>query len=250
MALNFPVNADNLRLPRPIRLQVARNGHDVPTVVWAAPGRPLGLVLVCHGGSGHKESPAVLALASALVPLGLTVFAIDGPVHGDRRSDGDLDPAAAKNSFRAAWRSGIGRLDIAQDFSAALDALLKMPGHAGLPVGYIGVSMGTAYGIPLLAEEPRISAAAIGLWSTTYPASAHLIDYAKRIRCSVWFTQQWNDEFFDRAGTAELFDTIGASDKRLVAYPGPHRELEGERLADAVSFIASRLLGEHSPALP
>src|SRR5262249_7256608 len=112
---------------------------------------------------------------------------------------------------------------------------------ADLPIAYIGVSMGTAYGLPLLAHEPRIQAAAIGLWSTTYPASEHLAEYARRVRCPIWFTQQWDDEFFDRAGTAELFDALGAEDKRLVAYPGPHRELEGERLFDAVAFIAQRL---------
>ena len=125
---------------------------------------------------------------------------------------------------------------------AALDALMRLPDYANLPVGYVGVSMGTAYGIPMLAVEPRIRAAAIGLWSTTYGASGHLAEFASRVRCDVWFTQQWNDEFFDRQGTLDLFDAIGTEDKRLVAYPGPHRELDGERLADAVAFVAGRLV--------
>lgn len=130
---------------------------------------------------------------------------------------------------------------MAEDWSAALDQLLILPGLSGIPVGYIGVSMGTAYGLPLLATESRIQAAALGLWGTTYAASEHLAEYAQRVRCPVWFTQQWNDEFFDREGTFALFDAIGSEDKRLVAYPGPHRELEGVRLGDAVGFIAARL---------
>lgn len=222
-------------------LAVQRLDTPIPALLWRPAGRSRGIVLACHGGSGHKASPAVLAIARACTPLGFSVLAIDGPVHGDRRADGNLDPAVARTSFRTAWREGVGRTDMALDMSAALDALLQDPAHAKLPVGYIGVSMGTAYGIPLLAQDRRIIAAAIGLWSTTYPASGHLAEYAARIECPVWFTQQWNDEYFDREGTAALFDAIGAADKRLVAYPGPHKELEGERLTDAVAFIAGRL---------
>jgi len=228
-------------LPSPEALPVARAGTRVPAVCWPPAGAPRGIVLACHGGSGHKRSPAILALAGACLPLGFTVLAIDGPVQGERRGDGILDPAVARQAFREAWRAGVGRTDIAEDWRAALDALLALPGHAGLPIGYIGVSMGTAYGVPLLAAEPRIKAAVLGLWGTTYPASEHLAEYAQRIRCPVWFTQQWHDEFFDREGSFALFDAIGSEDKRLVAYPGPHRELEGERLQDAVAFIAGRL---------
>lgn len=224
------------------QLVVNSSAGLVPTVFWAPKGNSLGVVLACHGGSGHKLSPAILAIAAVCVPRGFTVLALDGPVHGER-GDGDLDPNVAKQRFREAWRAGLGRTSMAADMRAALDAILSSPGHAGLPVGYIGVSMGTAYGIPLLAEEPRISAAAIGLWGLTYPASDHLADYARKIACPVWFTQQWNDEFFDRAGTFDLFDRIGSADKRLVAYPGPHRELEGARLLDAADFVLGRLAG-------
>jgi len=185
---------------------------------------------------------AILMIAQECLPLGLTVLAIDGPVHGERRDDGNLDPAAARQSFREGWRAGVGRISMGQDMSAAVDALLRLPEYAGLPAGYVGVSMGTAYGIPMLASEPRIRVAAIGLWATNYPASEHLAEFASRVTCDVWFTQQWNDEFFDRQGTLDLFDAIGSENKRLVAYPGPHRELEGERLADAVAFVAGRLV--------
>jgi len=127
---------------------------------------------------------------------------------------------------------------------AALDHVRATRRWPDLPVGYIGVSMGTAYGIPYLASDRRVQAAAIGLWSTNYAASGHLSGFAAQIRCPVWFTQQWDDEFFDREGTAQLFDALGTRDKRLVAYPGPHRALEGERLDDAVDFLAGRLLGK------
>lgn len=228
--------------PEPRALAVERGGARIPAVYWAPSGTSGGVVLACHGGSGHKQSSGVLMIAQACMAFGLTVLAIDGPVHGERRDDGNLDPVAARQRFREAWRAGEGRTSLGEDMRAALDALTRLPDYGNVPVGYIGVSMGTAYGIPLLAVEPRIRAAAIGLWSTTFPASDHLAEFATRVSCDVWFTQQWNDEFFDRQGTFELFDAVGSENKRLVVYPGPHRELEGERLADAVAFVAGRLL--------
>ncbi|MBB3178725.1 alpha/beta hydrolase [Variovorax sp. Sphag1AA] len=231
-------------LPQPKALAVERAGAVVPTVYWQPAGECRGVVLACHGGSGHKKSNAILMIARACLPRGLAVLAIDGPVQGDRRSDGDLDPGTARQSFREAWRAGVGRTGMGEDMRAALDALQRVPGFGELPVGYVGVSMGTAYGIPMLAVERRVRAAAIGLWSTTYAASEHLAGFAQEMRCDVWFTQQWDDEFFDREGTFALFDAIGSPDKRLVAYPGPHRELEGERLTDAIGFVAGRLLGQ------
>lgn len=229
-------------LPSPTVLPVSHAGVRVPAVYWTPAVPCRGIVLAAHGGSGHKLSQAVLAIADRCLPLGLAVLAIDGPVQGERRSDGNLDATLARQAFRDAWRAGVGRTSMAQEWQAALNQFLLLPGHAQQPVGYIGVSMGTAYGLPLLAGEDRIQAAVLGLWGTTYPASEHLAEHAQHVKCPVWFTQQWNDEFFDREGTFALFDAIGSADKRLVAYPGPHRELEGARLADAVTFIADRLL--------
>lgn len=230
-------------LAAPRRLSVTSAGNPIPTVYWA-PETARAVIVACHGGSGHKLSKAILAIAGACLPLGFAVVAIDGPVQGERRADGNLDPQIASKSFRDAWKAGIGRTAMATEMIAALDAMLQLPGidGLGLPIGYIGVSMGTGYGIPLLAVDKRIRAAAIGLWGTNYPDSEHLLAFARDITCPVWFTQQWHDQTFDREGTHALFDAIGCADKRLVAYPGPHRELEGERLEDAIAFLHKRLL--------
>lgn len=229
----------------PNALDVVRDGGRVPAVYWLPQGPVQGVLLAAHGGSGHKLSAAVLAIAAVALPRGLAVLAIDGPVQGERRSDGNLDPGVARLAFREAWRADVGRETMALDWQAALDALQALPGLSTPPVGYVGVSMGTAYGLGLLATEPRVRAGVLGLWGTTYPASEHLAPLAARVRCPVWFTVQWDDEFFDRPGAFALFDALGAADKRLVAYPGPHKELEGVRLAEAVAFVADRLLGAH-----
>lgn len=215
--------------------------RPIPTVVFTPEGKLQGVILACHGGTGHKEANSIQAITSHFHKLGYVVVAIDGPVHGARRSDGSLDPTVAITAFRQAWKEGVGRTEMADDFVHTLDTIMQVPAFSTLPVGYIGVSMGTAYGIPFLAKERRIRAAVIGLWASTYAASEHLLDYAPDICCPVWFTQQWHDQAFDHAGTHALFDAIGSEDKRLVAYPGPHLELQGERLGDAVEFLDRKM---------
>jgi dienelactone hydrolase len=221
-------------------LRVSRNGTTIPAVAWI-PHEPRAMALVGHGGGGHKEGPGVLSVVEALLPHGIACVAIDGPVHGERRLDGNLDPDVAKESFRLAWRDGTGRESMAHDFSAALDAFVDAFDLPSLPIGYLGFSMGTAYGIPLVALEPRIRAAALGLWGLDYVASEHLAAFARRIRCPVCFIQQWDDELFDRAGTHALFDAIGSANKKLVAFPGGHRQPSGDRLEEAVRFLVDSL---------
>jgi alpha-beta hydrolase superfamily lysophospholipase len=224
-----------------IRLKVVRNERLIPTVLWLPRRPPAALLLACHGGGGHKQAKSIQAYVDAFLPLSIAVLAIDGPVHGERRQDGNLDPDLAKTSFRQAWIAGVGQIDIAKDFSAALDVASQRPALANLPVGYIGVSMGTAYGIPLLAIDKRITAAVLGMWGLSYPACEHLPGYAAQVSCAIWFNQQWDDAIFDRVGTANLFEAIGSEQKRLAVYPGPHGELSDTRLDEAVRFLTGHL---------
>lgn len=213
------------------------SGRTVPGVYWLPEGEVRGLLLACHGGSGHKLSTAITAIVEEALPQGLAVVAIDGPVHGARRSDGALDKVSAITSFREAWKQGVGQLSMAEDMSAAASHVQQLCGLQHKPLLYIGVSMGTAYGLPLLAQDQRIAAAVVGLWSAGHVASDHLVEHARRITAPVWFSLQWDDEVFNRESTMDLYAAIGSVDKRLVAYPGLHKELEGQRLKDAMAFL-------------
>lgn len=222
-------------------LDVVRHDVRVPAVQWLPDGERRGVVLVCHGGGGHKCSDPVVDIARVLVAHQLAVVAIDGPVHGDRPVEGSRDPAATLARFRAAWASGQGEAEMTEDFHAAVDAALADAGRPDLPVGYVGLSMGTAYGLRFLGQR-RVDAAVIGMWGLNYVNSQHLARYAAQVDCPVLFIQRWDDAIFDRPGTLALFDAIGSRDKRLMADPGPHGPLTPEQLAASMDWLVRRLL--------
>src|SRR5918996_5468579 len=69
------------------RFELKVGDENVPGLLWAPENAtgPRPLVLIGHGGTQHKRTPNVLALARRLVRhLGYTAVAIDAPDHGDR----------------------------------------------------------------------------------------------------------------------------------------------------------------------
>src|SRR5215469_17483958 len=76
------------------RFDVHRDGRVVPALLWTpeAGTGPRPLVLIGHGAAQTKDEQYVVALGRTLVRHhGIAACAIDGPVHGDRRSDGGRD---------------------------------------------------------------------------------------------------------------------------------------------------------------
>ena len=101
----------------------------IPAVMWLPSGgdRPYPLVMVCHGGSGHKTSDLVLDVVNALVePFKIAVLAIDGPLHGARRTD-FKEGLAVRDEFKDLWSRG-GDIDaMVEDWKAALDDVCSRP---------------------------------------------------------------------------------------------------------------------------
>ena len=99
---------------------------EVPLTLWTpADAPPSGLVLVGHGGSGHKREDYVVALARRLVRArGVAVAAIDGPLHGERRDTPAADPTFVLMEFAQAWAADTSLTDrMVADWTATLDAL-------------------------------------------------------------------------------------------------------------------------------
>ncbi|HEY3749832.1 MAG TPA: alpha/beta hydrolase [Pseudonocardiaceae bacterium] len=215
---------------RDFELEVA--GERVPGVLWApadATG-PRPLVLMGHGGSQHKRVDTHLARARHYVrALGFAVAAIDAPDHGDRVTPEQAAEFARNVRERIAQRRPMSE-DVARqmaeraskavaEWQATLDALqeLDIIGGDG-PVGYWGVSMGTAIGVPFVAAEPRITAAVFGL-AGLHPAMA---EAAQRITIPVEFVFQWDDEIAGRDAGIALFDAFGSTEKSMHVNPGGH----------------------------
>lgn len=215
----------------------------VPGALWLPTSIDCqGLVLYGHGGSRHKREDTVLDFAEIAVnKYRMAVAAIDGPIHGARQSDPHRTPEETQAAFLSKWKGDDnGVQTMADDWRATLDVLADHPNLSDLNVGYFGLSMGHAYGVPFLANEQRVSAAVIGLWGANYPNSDHLVESAGHIHCPTVSFHMQDDSFFNLDGAMTLFDAIPHKDKRLIIMPGPHN-LTTEQTENGLSFLAGHI---------
>ncbi|WP_432253976.1 alpha/beta hydrolase [Streptomyces sp. HNM1019] len=223
---------------------------EVTGVLWS-PASGSGrapLVLMGHGGGTHKKAPAMAGRAHRLVTgCGFHVAVIDAPGHGGRpRTAHDEREIAAMRRATAAGEP-VGPIVVrynahlaeraVPEWRATLDALQELPeiGTEG-PVGYFGLNMGTAIGVPLTAADPRITAAVFGVfWHES------LAETAKRITIPVEFVLQWDDEHIPRPSGMALFDAFASEEKTLHANAGRHKEVPRFEADSAVRFFARHL---------
>jgi predicted esterase len=198
--------------------------------------------MVGHGGSGHKTSDLVLDAVKELVePLKIAVLAIDGPVHGARRVD-SKDGVAVRQEFRDLWSRG-GEVDaMVEDWKAALDNVCSRPEIDSKRIAWYGISMGTAYGLPVIAADARIRAAVLGMWGTCRKPSERLEKDALNVLIPVLFQTKSEDEIFTVEGQSALFNLLKSSNKRIVSYPGGHTDPKGKQLEETIEFLQNYLM--------
>jgi pimeloyl-ACP methyl ester carboxylesterase len=236
-------------------LEVA--GERVPGVIWtpaakeSARDRPL--VLFGHGGRVHKTIPYLVERAHRYAAtFEYTVVAIDAPNHGER----PVSERAARTNAELAERTREGKpfgdvigrhmaelaVQVVPEWRATLDAVQALPEiGSGGRVGYWGLSMGCMFGLPLLAAEPRIHAAVLGL--AGLPSADHPIaEAAARVRIPVEFVLQWQDEIVSRESGIALFNAIASSEKSLHINPGKHVEVPAYERASWERFYQRHLL--------
>ena len=225
------------------RFDVTSAGRRVPGILWMPESaREVDAVaLLGHGGGLHKRADYILGTARRLVRRhGISAIAIDGPGHGDRRStQGDPAPGDTETDFEEAWSPSDATDRVVEDWQAALDAIQAERGEG--PVGYFGLSMGTMMGVPLIAAEPRVQVAVLGLMGVWGPNRERLASDAPSVQCPVRFLAQWDDEVVPRATALELFDRLGAKEKSLHAHPGKHVQVPAEEMRAIPDFLAARL---------
>ena len=224
------------------RFELQVGDERVPGIVWLPTDArgPRPLLLQGHGGIQHKRVQNVLDLARRMVSKhGYAVAAIDAPGHGER-----VTPEAAermRQRIAAAMQRGPGagsggvamnedqrksmvkgaQMAVAE-WKATLDALQRLPeiGAEG-PVAYWGVSMGTRYGVPLIATDPRIRCAVLGLFGIG-PTQDEFTEHATQIKVPLLFLFQLNDELMTPEAGLALFKAFGSEVKTMHINPGPH----------------------------
>lgn len=224
-----------------------RDGRPVPGTLWHSESSRSGGPLIClgHGASGDCYQVPIPRLARELAgDLGYFALAIDGPVHGRRRKgDGAMEATLEE------WERVGCVEDMIADWKFAIDSVQALPEVGAGDLGYWGVSMGTIFGLPLVATEQRIKAAVLGLMGIRGPAHYQrtVNELAPRIQCPLLYLLQLEDEQVTRAEGLQMFDAIGSKNKRLHANPGLHDEVPMEELLFSKAFLIEQL-GYSSPA--
>src|SRR5215472_4481081 len=221
---------------------------EIPGVLWTPEGasgtRPL--ILLGHGGGLHKTAPGTVSRALRFAAEGFAVVAIDAPNHGDRPKDEEFGRIAATMRAGMAAGENPGALvagmhsylagQAVADWQVVLTAVQQLDQVGAGRVGYCGMSMGCGLGIPLIAAEPRIRAAVLGL------LGAHgVAEDAARITVPVQFLVQWDDQMVPRDQALALFDALASARKTLHANPGRHEDVPSFEVDNSLSFFARHL---------
>lgn len=205
---------------------------EIPGVLWSPefPDPRAPLILMGHGGGLHKRAPGLVARARAFVAeQGFHTAAIDVQGHGDRpRSaqdqawvDSMLAARAAGESLAPSITAYNGSLAdrTVPEWQATIDALQALPQiDADAPIGYTGMTLASAIGIPLAATDRRIRAAIFGgvFVYDAVLAAARLVDIPLE------YLVPLDDPEISREAGWDVFDAFGSTEKTLLAFPGSH----------------------------
>ncbi|MDP1794906.1 MAG: hypothetical protein Q8K63_12305 [Acidimicrobiales bacterium] len=213
------------------RFDLKVGNEVVPGVVWTPVGAtgPRPKVLFGHGGTQHKKVAHIPSFARRLAEQGWASVAIDAPDHGDRvpAEERDLDPTERfarvrdrMNSISGEERKARSQMAITE-WQATIDAVEQLDNVGNGPTGYWGVSMGTLFGVPLLAAEPRITCAVLGLAGLN-SGGRRYAEMARSISIPLQFMLQSGDELFTREDGIALYDAFASEEKTLLVNPGAH----------------------------
>jgi dienelactone hydrolase len=232
---------------------------DIPGVLWTPAGAdaPRPLILLGHGGGQHKTAPGMVARGRRYAAnCGFAAVSIDAPGHGDRPRTGAEEQWVARLRELMAAGQPVGdhvarhnsqlAAEAVPEWQAVLDALQEDGLLAdGGPVGYWGVSLGTAIGLPLVAADPRIAAAVFGCLGDDA-----LTEAAARVTVPVEFLLQWDDTLVPRESGLALFDALASPQKSLHANSGDHLAVPRFEVDSAERFFLRHLAQGAGPGRP
>jgi pimeloyl-ACP methyl ester carboxylesterase len=205
------------------------------------PGRPEGLLLLGHGGGKSKDSARFVRLSRLYAEsTRLAVVCIDAVDHGERKPV-DVDVAIR---LPAEWHSRAVR-QMVDDWTTTASALSWI----GPPLAYVGFSMGSIFGIPIVESQTSIKVAVFvvggvpsGGWIQDPPLRPLLLSAASKLsRPHVLMVNKTQDELFPIEGVQDLFNAIPGPDKSLSFWEGTHDDWSPEAIDQTITFINSHV---------
>ena len=202
------------------------------------------IVTFLHGASGSRLQAPIPYLANSFAASGIASLAIDGPVHGLRKKlDGGRLALYAEMSKPRAFDH------LFKDWELALKLAEDKLQYSIRAVTYFGLSMGTFFGVPYLANrqlnEETTIAAVLGLMGPSgvvSPFRKRLLRDASSVHCSLRFLLQQDDEMFSREGCLELYDALASPTKTFRQNPGKHAAVPLFEFDRSFEFLMNQIL--------
>lgn len=211
-----------------------------------------GVLLVAHGITTDRTSEYIAGAAREWSAKGLVVAAADAPMHGERGSGREPD-------FTEMGQPAI-LIESVSDQRRLLSIIGEHEQLSGLPIAFLGFSMGTVMGVPLVAVDLRIRAAVLTIGGSTrvlveeqLPHMLELLDPLLMVTDPVAYARgvgsrpvlQMNvvgDEIFGDRSAVALFDAFPGP-KNHVWFGGVHSEWEDGDLqyARIFEFVSTQL---------
>jgi pimeloyl-ACP methyl ester carboxylesterase len=203
------------------------------------PSRAAGLLLLGHGGGKSKDSDRFIELSRRYAEsTGLAVVCIDAVDHGERK------PVDVGDRLPAEWHSrAMGRM--VDDWAATASTLSGI----GPPLAYVGFSMGSIFGVPIVESLTSIKVAVFVVGGV--PSEGWIHDPALRplllkaasglSRPHVLMVNKTEDEFFPVEGVQDLFNAFPGPDKNLTLWEGSHDDWPHEAIGQTITFINSHV---------
>lgn len=218
--------------------------RDITGALWLPAMPTPGTTLVCfgHGASGDRYQAPIPHLARRFAQeAGLPALSMDGPVHGLRQVG-----EGGRRAFGPEFQRDTCLADMTDDWTEAIAAAQALSEVGMGKLAYFGLSMGTIFGIPLIASRDDVGVATLGLFGVqdNFPHGDEFIAAARRISCPLLYLMQLEDELFNRDGYLEIFDEFASTDKRLHANPGMHPMVPLEEFNFAFDFLLSHIEGK------
>jgi cephalosporin-C deacetylase-like acetyl esterase len=207
-------------------------GDDVMADAWLSsrPG-PGPVVVAGHGASADRTVQEIRGAGLAWAPQGVTVVAADAPLHGDRAA------VAGEVPGHDVWQLSLVQRTV-KDLCLLCDAAQSRFGKDH-PLAYLGLSMGSVYGVAFMTVEERLQAGVFAICGSTRVAAAEKtlspeyaealgqidpVDHAGGISPRpVLMVNADEDEVFSRNAAFALYDAFGHP-KEITFYPGLHSE--------------------------